>query len=203
MEQFGIGRVSVRQALKTLEATGLVVIRVGGGGGPFVGAPQLHRVGLSIMDLLHQATLRPDQLDEFRCILELSMLELICQRANDRDFTDLLEICDEGDALASRGEVFPLSLSADFHIRMAAATRNNVLETLARCLHGEVLIQLRTLDGRADRVGTVGNVEHRALVNALRDRDGVAAHSIMRMHLARVSRHLALLGVRSWIVESQ
>src|ERR671927_1736990 len=44
-ERFGVSRVTVREALRGLEAQGLVAIRVGAHGGAFVTAPTSDRIG--------------------------------------------------------------------------------------------------------------------------------------------------------------
>src|SRR5213595_456802 len=40
-QQFGVSRVTVRDALRALEAHGLVRVKVGGQGGPYVSAPDV------------------------------------------------------------------------------------------------------------------------------------------------------------------
>ncbi len=49
-ERFQVSRVTVREALRVLEAAGLIEIRVGARGGTFVTAPTSVRVGEGITD---------------------------------------------------------------------------------------------------------------------------------------------------------
>src|SRR5882762_8280145 len=52
-DRFGVSRVTVREALRMLEAGGLVEIRVGAKGGAFVTTPTPERIGEGLADLLN------------------------------------------------------------------------------------------------------------------------------------------------------
>ena len=52
-QQFGVSRVTVRDALRALEANGLVRVKVGGQGGPYVSAPDIAMLSDSIGTHLH------------------------------------------------------------------------------------------------------------------------------------------------------
>src|ERR671935_3122853 len=69
-ERFGVSRVTVREALRALEAMGLVQIRVGARGGAFVTAPSGSNVGQTIADMLIMAAVTPDDIAETRLIVE-------------------------------------------------------------------------------------------------------------------------------------
>ena len=65
-EQFCVSRVTVREAMRALEATGLVTIRVGARGGAFVTAPTIQLVGEGIAALLAFSGGRLDEVAEAR-----------------------------------------------------------------------------------------------------------------------------------------
>ena len=68
-ERFGVSRVTVREALRTLESSGLVEIRVGARGGAFVTVPSSNRVGEGLADLLTLSVISAADVTEIRMIL--------------------------------------------------------------------------------------------------------------------------------------
>src|SRR3954451_25167748 len=80
-KQLGVSRVSVRDALRMLEAHGLIEVRVGARGGAFVTAPAPKLVGEGFADMLLLGDVDAVQLTEARMVFELGLLELACARA--------------------------------------------------------------------------------------------------------------------------
>lgn len=189
-ERFGVSRVTVREALRGLEAQGLVTIRVGAHGGAFVTAPTSERVGEGISDLLSLSVVTPAQVTEARQVFELGIVPLICERATEQDIAELLAICDRADAALASGEAYPVSLSAEFHTRLARATHNPAIEMFARSFHGPTLTSLLRAQEEDPQVGVKGTAEHREFVMAVQARDTVATERIMRQHLARTAERL-------------
>src|SRR5262245_46503853 len=62
--RFGVSRVTVREALRVLEAGGLVDIRVGAHGGAFVTTPTHERLGEGLADLLRLSPLTASEVTE-------------------------------------------------------------------------------------------------------------------------------------------
>jgi DNA-binding FadR family transcriptional regulator len=185
--QLGVSRVTIRDALRTLEAHGLIEVRVGARGGAFVTVPAPHRVGEGIGDMLMLASVTPAEVTEARRVFELAAVDLACERATEDDFAALEAICDR----AETSGAYDPALSAEFHARLATATHNAAFALIAHTLQGGVHASLRRAKEVDPTAGSAGVAEHRALVAALRARDAPAARRIMSEHLARTAKRVA------------
>lgn len=197
-ERFGVSRVTVREALRVLEAKGLIRIKVGAKGGAFITAPTSERVGESIADLLVLSTITATEVTEARRVFELGIVPLVCERAGDEDVRDLLEICDRSDQALAAGTYSmsssSMSLSAEFHVRAARATHNAAIEMLVQSFHGPMLMSLQRVQMAAPLVGRVGTGEHRTFAEAIARQDEAAATAVMGAHLARTAERLQTTG---------
>lgn len=185
-KQLGVSRVSVRDALRMLEAHGLIEVRVGARGGAFVTAPAPKLVGEGLENMLLLASVTPAEVTEARIVFELAMLELACERATEEDLAELDEICDRADLSLASGS-YDVAISAEFHARLARCTHNAPLTLFADTLHGAVVASLQQAKQIDATVGRAGVVEHRALVDTMRLRDVAAARAIMAEHLGRTA----------------
>jgi GntR family transcriptional regulator, transcriptional repressor for pyruvate dehydrogenase complex len=189
-EKFGVSRVTVREALRGLEANGMVTIKVGARGGAFVTAPTSKRVGEGIVDLLTMSSVTAKEVTEARQVLELGIIPLVCERATEADIAELLEICDRGDAALTHGS-YPMALSAEFHSRVARATHNAAIVMLAESFHGPTLMSLQHVKDEHPEMGIRGNREHRQFVQAVAKGDIDKATAVMRTHIGRTARHIS------------
>jgi GntR family transcriptional repressor for pyruvate dehydrogenase complex len=188
-ERFGVSRVTVREALRVLEANGLVEIRVGARGGAFVTTPSRERVGEGIADLLTLTAVTAAEVTEARLILELGMIPLVCERAADDDIAALLDLCDRQEEALASGD-YQINLSAEFHSRLAECAHNAAVHMLIQSFRGPLLMSLERAQQTAPEMGRVGAKEHRKLVHAIQRRDVDRATEIMRQHLARTAKRV-------------
>jgi DNA-binding FadR family transcriptional regulator len=78
-EQFGVSRLTVRDALRALEATGLIEVRVGARGGAFVTVPSGSIVGQTMSDMMRMSAVSPGDIVEARLIVELGTATPRCR----------------------------------------------------------------------------------------------------------------------------
>jgi GntR family transcriptional regulator, transcriptional repressor for pyruvate dehydrogenase complex len=188
-ERFGVSRVTVREALRMLESSGLVEIRVGARGGAFVTAPSSNRVGENLADLLTLSVISAADVTEVRMILEVGLVPLVCQRATEEDLADLERICERSEA-ALRADDYSMDMSLEFHTRVAQATHNPAVVMLVESFRGPILMSLQQAREAAPEMGGLGTQEHERFIEAVRRRDADAATHIMREHLERTAHRL-------------
>src|SRR5919106_4460525 len=194
-EQFGVSRVSVRDALRILETSGLIEIRVGARGGAYVTAPPSTLVGEGIANMLMLSVASPSDVTEARQVFETAIVPLVCDRATEDDLEQLRAICEEQKQALAGGD-YSVELSARFHVGLARATHNAAIEMLIESFRGPLLMSLERAKEVAPGMGRSGVREHVAMIEAIRNRDAVRAREIMSRHLRRTARNLAALHKR-------
>lgn len=188
-QRFGVSRVTVREALRVLEANGLVKIRVGAHGGAFLTSPTAERVGESLADLMTLSSLTATNVTEARKIVELGTLPLVVERATEADIAELRQLVEQGQEALDRGE-YTMQISAAFHVRVSMCAHNPAIEAMVQSFHGPMLMSLREAQRVAPAMGHKGTDEHRQLVDAIEKRDAALAIDVMSTHLDRTIKVL-------------
>lgn len=134
VEHFGIGRSPMRDALRSLEAMGIIEIRAGLGGGVYVaeGNPDLFAEILAVQLKLIDVTLA-ELLDAIWAV-EGMAVELAADKATDDDLATLQRIVDELAPLIDKPQAF-VAKSMEFHAAMVRASKSRALIAQARMLH--------------------------------------------------------------------
>ncbi len=189
-ERFGVSRVTVREALRMLESSGLVEIRVGARGGAFVTAPSSDRVGEGMTDLLTLSVISASDMTEVRMILETGIVPLVCERATEEDLAGLETICQRSEAAVAAGD-YPDDLSLEFHLQVAAATHNPAIAMMVKSFCEPLLMSRRQAPEAAAPLTGSSPREHEQFTEAVRRRDADSAAEIMHGHLERKVHQLS------------
>ncbi len=178
-EQFGVSRITIRDALRTLEAQGLVVIKVGAGGGPYVNMPDISVLTQSFDAhfQVHGSTF--EELAEARIALETMAARLAAERATEEDLK-LLEQASQAPTTVVDGREIT---SIDFHAALVRATKNGVLWTMFMAIRPIILQAIDSLGGRTPERIAAARKWHGELYAAIARGDGEAAEQAMRAHL--------------------
>lgn len=127
MAQFGVGRSTIREAVRILANTGLVTVRQGSG--------TLVETQRGIVEPLQQRLRRAAaaDLDEVRQLLEIKIAEKAALLRTRRDITKMKSLLQERKDAAQAGDTEgAISSDIRFHVAMAVAARNDILADLYR-----------------------------------------------------------------------
>jgi DNA-binding FadR family transcriptional regulator len=187
-EQFGVSRVTVRDALRSLEAMGLIEVKVGARGGAFVTAPTGSKVAQTMSDMMLMSATTPEEIVEARLIVELGTVTLACARAADEDLKAMRELCERGREALAAG-TYTRDLSWDFHACLAHATHNGAVDGLTQSFRSTLSMHpLRVREGARAYERTVD--EHLKILEAVEQRDRATARRAMAEHLLRGTKLL-------------
>ncbi|MCG7416597.1 FCD domain-containing protein [Microbacterium sp. ACRRU] len=191
--QLGVGRSSVREAIRVLEVLG--VVRTATGSGPSSGAMIVTtpRGGLAAFLRLQVAAsgFPLGDVVRTRTVLECDVAETLADA--DADLTEIRGILDAMDAAALDRDEF-LALDARFHQALAEASGNAVISAMMAGLRSS--IESYTRAGAAmledwDETSRRLRAEHRGIVQAVADGDAAAARDRVHAHIAGYSAQVA------------
>ena len=194
-ERFGVSRITVRDALRVLEARGLVRVKVGASGGAFVTETNVDQVAESIstMILLRKMTL--SGVAEARTIVETATCELAAERADAAAIEHIERSVEKGRSVV-REQAPHTEASMDFHVAVADASGNELLKATVAA-YRDLLIQ--TLhDMRDVRSARATQKAHEEILDAIRSHDPEAARSLMLGHLQDFEKRL-----RRWLATQE
>ena len=165
MERVGVGRTPTREALQRLAQERLVEVYPRRG--MFVTTVEIRDLAL---------------LSELRTVLESQAAAMAAERATEPDRAALGALLDELDAGAALDGRALIELDRRIHERIYRCTHNRFLEaTLEEYYTLALRIWFLALDRAIELRDAV--LEHRALLEAIRDGDATRAEEIMREHV--------------------
>jgi DNA-binding FadR family transcriptional regulator len=183
MEEFGVSRTVVREAISKLQAAGLVETRHGIG--TFVvglGDGAAFRIAPEQMGTLHDVI----AVLELRIGLETEAAALAAMRRTERNLQDMRLALDAFSAALAEGRD-AVAPDFQFHLEVARATQNPHFAELMGTLGTMIIPRARLGDdvGEAQRSYLQrANGEHENIYDAIANQDPEAARAAMRTHLA-------------------
>jgi DNA-binding FadR family transcriptional regulator len=182
-ELFGVSRVSVREAIRYLEAVGLVEVKHG------AKTTVLDPASRPVPDLDGWMDANRDEVLELLKVRG-ALDELAAQAAaehGDRERIAALRDAHDafvGQTAAPAGDDLAERDTA-FHLAIADATGSDLLSDLLRELHGH-LAESRAMFFSSQRRATLSAKEHESILQAIEQGDGPAARRATRRHIASV-----------------
>lgn len=173
-KRYGVSRGPLREAIRRLEQRRLVV--------------HTAHVGARVVELSLERIIEVFLVRE---AMEGMAARLATLRMTDGEITYLSDLLDTHEAELNEKSVYgQYDGDLDFHCRIVAGARNDLIEEL---LSGDLYYLLRLY--RAQHTSSAGRgrralLEHRRIVDAIRDRDSELAEFLMRRHISNARRNL-------------
>jgi GntR family transcriptional repressor for pyruvate dehydrogenase complex len=185
-EALGVGRSAVREAIKTLNALGLLEVRQGSG--TYLASsssgllPKVIEWGL----LLGERSAH--DLMETRRLLEVDIAGLAAERRDDVGIASLRAALDK---MRVAGDDIPVYVEGDveFHLLLAAASGNQVMADLLRSIRALLDVWARRVLEAAGETATSLKM-HEPILKAVVRGDADAARLAMQRHMERAERRL-------------
>ena len=179
-EQFGVGRSSVREAIRSLELQGLVVTRHGSGS--FVNTQTLDAVATLMAPDNGSGGL--EDIFEMRHLLEPQIAALAALRATTGDIERLTAILEEQQRQILEGET-GVDADTEFHFTLATATHNPALVKVVNAVED---VLRRSRDRYLQQPGRpeLSLNSHHEILEMVRAGDDTGARRAMDHHLIAV-----------------
>jgi GntR family transcriptional regulator, transcriptional repressor for pyruvate dehydrogenase complex len=188
---FGVSRTTLREALRALEAQGVIEIRTGSRGGAFVAEPSAELVAGALGSLLRFRSATARELAEFRVPFEAENAAWAARRADPHALAELEHIVGDVVSRAADADVaWPevAALEVRFHESVARATGNSVRAAIMSAILDALeraFIAVPVPPGSPLR-GELGP-ELRTILVAIHAGDDEAAAAAMWAHVSRWS----------------
>lgn len=182
-EKLGVGRSSVRDAIKKLEFYGILKTLPQSG-------TVVAGMGLTALEGLISDVLRIEDSDfaslvETRILLETESAKLAALRRTDQDIEDMKKALD---AYANQVKLNKQGVEEDlmFHLKIAEASKNSVLKSLMLIITPDIINNFIKLDVCKDGRFNRALDEHEVILKHIIAQEPTAAAAAMRTHLKDV-----------------
>lgn len=186
IEQLGVGRTTLREALRILETRGVLTIRSGPGGGPVVRHPQPSDLTESLTLILQFKRATLTEVMDARIWLEPTAARMAAANITKAEIKRLKEINAEMRANIDSEERIMLA-NQRFHNVITGATGNLVVQVFNETLMTVADSGITDVNhSKAFKRIAVEGHEH--IIEALEAKDGDAAEKAMREHVLEGKR---------------
>lgn len=185
LQQYDVGRASLREALRLLETTGLVHIRAGAKGGPVVGAATSEHLARILSLFFGLAGATYEDLTEVILLLYPLVAEVAARRKLSKAEVEALQAsvergCGEAPSRNARSETL-----AGFHTKLAELS-NNIVWTLLVDAVAWIFVDHIILNSDSAEFHRTAAIDHKEIADAVVGRDPDKAAQVMYAHAQRM-----------------
>jgi GntR family transcriptional repressor for pyruvate dehydrogenase complex len=194
-EQYGVSRISLREALRSLSAKGLVVTKHGEG--TFINTYDSNAVAATIYEysLLDNTPLI--EMVELRKIMESEAAKLACANATEEDIARIKYYKEAreqhySNKMSTNKIELKYEYDRDFHLAIAEATHNSMFVNFIKTIRKTLDIHQRETTSNTANIRDT-TYYHDEILKAIENRNGELAAEMMFKHIEQVENALKRL----------
>ncbi len=178
-EKLGVSRITVREAVRTLEVRGFVT-RLHGKGVKV--ADNSNTVMIQVMtDMFEKRDLTVEDVLEVRTMIEPKAAELAATRASEKDLSELLLLVEKMDKAKEIDEKY-IASDYEFHKKIVSCTKNNMMVSIVNAYSEWLKIAIYNTNKTKENLEHNYNY-HRNIYKAIKTGDAKKARKTMIEHL--------------------
>ena len=186
VEQFKASRISIREAIKSLETSGLLMIKPGSG--VFVAEVNSKPMSKTLSSILRIQKTSINELTEARVILEPTIAKLAAEKITPEDLVRLDQNIQEASKIVKSNSPSPAQ-NIEFHSLLAVATHNQVITLSMKTLLDVVKeMTLEITDNLPKRIKISRHAVdfHKKILKALREKNSQKVYELMLKHVIQI-----------------
>jgi GntR family transcriptional repressor for pyruvate dehydrogenase complex len=185
-KQFGVGRQSVREALRLLELSGFVSIQKGYGGGPIVQDTISTRIRNLYLDAFRLEKISVAEFTSARMAIEKAILNEVIDKADKSDIKRIrVNLAKAQELIADKK--LATDENFDFHALLARASKNKVFMILEKSINA-IHKNLRSRSVVDFRTTHNAVKAHQKILDAIMKKDRVKALKLLERHILDVMK---------------
>lgn len=187
-ETFGVSRTAIQEALRSLEKSGLILIKKGATGGSYVMKADTTSVTNSLKDLIHMEKVTLEDIADARLVIEPPICALAAEKITADGIERLERWNEELKAIFLSGSS-SLENDPTMHALIAETLGNPLLTMFVSALMEVHTYKMANVK-LSKKIKTDIVLQHERIIAALKKREGEVAAQNMREHILSVREYL-------------
>jgi DNA-binding FadR family transcriptional regulator len=187
VEQFQVSRVTVREALRSIENLGLINIRRGGQAGAYVSTPDASPITRSFQNLVEMGKISSTHLIDVRLIIEPEIARNAAINCTEEDIQRLKELLHRAEHHTKISCKEARLINVRFHHEVAKINKNPIVLFISESItqiFSAVLIEITRSEIDESTVLSLIS-EHHHILSSIEDHDADGAWNKTREHLIK------------------
>lgn len=185
VEQFEVSRVTIREAFRNLQSSGLITIKRGVNAGAYVAEPNSDPITNSFQNLIHMGRIDYSHLIDARLYIEPQAAQEAAEHRNESDVTRLHELLDTAEETIAKSRKRARLINVSFHCEVAKITKNPIIlfitESITQSYSALIIDRTQTRLSRQDIQKFID--EHRTILDSISRKNPIEAYEKTRRHL--------------------